>query len=743
MKNAQKPEKYSLSSLIDKLREGRFVIPDFQREFEWKPWDVRDLIKSIFLDYYVGTLLLWKGKKHNFDALSCEHVYGFKSVNTQHPEYIVLDGQQRLTAIYYAFFSPEKIFPKRRSQFVFYVDIKKFIEEDYDIAFGYYRKTQNWVKLLANQNEQYKTHIFPLAVMGAGGWALPNWVQGYEKYWLEQKNEAEKSDNTEIVGEFSAYVDGAQYFGNHLRELVQDYQISYIELDEDIEVDKVCDIFTQLNSKGVRLDIFDLLNALLKPKGIQLKLMWREASKRVEFADTDKMNVYVLQVMSILLQSYCSPKYLYYLLPGQPKKIRLTDGSFETRVLIKGNEDFLNSWNNSVVAIEDTIKVLKNPRDYGIISSAFIPYPSIIPAFSALRNHVKNGNTSSVASSHRKIRKWYWASIFNNRYSSSVESTSAQDFLAMRKWFASDDEKPNFIVDFDKNFRNQDFKKETSKGAAIYNAIFNLLVIRGAKDWDTFELPEYDSLDDHHIVPQSWGREIVGSDIHSILNRTPLTPTTNRNVINDRLPNQYLKTLFSQHENDDVLNILQSHFISPKAVDILMRDPFAEQDYYEFLDERHRCIMAGIEELLIKERLDLEPDLRRLDAQIEKVELAIRDSIAKAVDGQELTLPDSVRNALESRLASAAKKDPSFDHAYYQTPKGMLEYFDLMHCKDVMVSKPYWPLFEERFRSKEALSLKFWQLGELRNRIRHSRSATEIVKMEGTAAILWFNESLK
>jgi hypothetical protein len=38
-------------------------------------------------------------------------------------------------------------------------------------------------------------------------------------------------------------------------------QISYIELDKDLEVDKVCDIFTQINSRGVRLDVFDLVHA--------------------------------------------------------------------------------------------------------------------------------------------------------------------------------------------------------------------------------------------------------------------------------------------------------------------------------------------------------------------------------------------------------------------------------------------------------------------------------------------------
>jgi uncharacterized protein with ParB-like and HNH nuclease domain len=105
MKDVQKPDHVSLSTLINYLRDGRFVIPDFQREFEWKPWDVRELMRSLFLDYYIGSLLLWKGKPENFAALSCEPVYGYKGDGK--PEYIVLDGQQRLTALYYAFLAPD------------------------------------------------------------------------------------------------------------------------------------------------------------------------------------------------------------------------------------------------------------------------------------------------------------------------------------------------------------------------------------------------------------------------------------------------------------------------------------------------------------------------------------------------------------------------------------------------------------------------------------------------------------
>ena len=145
MKDAQKPDHLSLSVLINRLKEGRFVIPDFQRDFEWRPWDIRDLMRSIFLDYYIGSLLLWKGKKENFDALSCEVIYGFDDTTGQNPwnykkgspEYIVLDGQQRLTALYYTFVAPDVPLPNRASRAIYFIHVDKFMNEHYDEAFQY------------------------------------------------------------------------------------------------------------------------------------------------------------------------------------------------------------------------------------------------------------------------------------------------------------------------------------------------------------------------------------------------------------------------------------------------------------------------------------------------------------------------------------------------------------------------------------------------------------------------------
>jgi hypothetical protein len=87
MRDAQKPDHVSLSTLVERLREGRYVIPDFQREFEWEPWDIRELMRSIFLDYYIGSLLLWRGSQRSYDDLSCEPVYGHDGSGSRNTSY--------------------------------------------------------------------------------------------------------------------------------------------------------------------------------------------------------------------------------------------------------------------------------------------------------------------------------------------------------------------------------------------------------------------------------------------------------------------------------------------------------------------------------------------------------------------------------------------------------------------------------------------------------------------------------
>ena len=738
MKDAQKPDHVSLTTLVGRLREGRFVIPDFQREFEWRPWDIRELVRSIFLDYYIGSLLLWKGKSENFAALACEPIYGY--CGDGDPVHIVLDGQQRLTAMYYVFLAPDQPLPNRSNRFLYFIRVDRFMAEAYDEAFEY-DWTRRGLNLLADPSAQYESHMFPVSVVGQDGWELPNWVQGYETHWRGKEAVAQHDGDEAAAQDADLRARDARAFGEHLRAITQQYQITYIELDRDLEIDKVCDIFTQINSRGIRLDVFDLVNALLKPKGLQLKHLWRAAAPRLEFVDTERMNVYLLQVMSILRQAYCSPKYLYYLLPGQEKKVRESDGSLRKEVLVPDIADFKRRWNEAVEAVEGAIKLLRHPQECGAISSQYLPYVSILPAFAALQTALRALPAPRQLDAQRKLRHWYWASVFTNRYSGSVESTSARDYLDVKAWFDDDAAEPGLIAEFRARFKTLDLRREIKRGTSVYNGIFNLLVLRGARDWMTGNVPQYGDLDDHHIVPKSWGKEKgLGGAIDTILNRTPLTADTNRNVVRERPPNQYLPELIAASGEASVRATLESHFISPAAFARLLRDPFTTDDFEAFLAERQRTLQDAIEDLLVKERLDLPPQLRELDAKIEAVELALRRGIDAALDGDPAQLPPHVRQKIEERLQTAAKKNAALDSDRYETLAGKLEYADLRELQDAITNKALWRRFDGRFGNKEMLGRRFGQLADLRNGIRHSRSVDEITRKEGEAAILWFEQ---
>ena len=69
--------------------------------------DVRDFLKSIFDDHYIGALLLWDIE--DTDKEQC----GMIRIEGSYPEKlkgdkIILDGQQRITSLHYAINAPDK-----------------------------------------------------------------------------------------------------------------------------------------------------------------------------------------------------------------------------------------------------------------------------------------------------------------------------------------------------------------------------------------------------------------------------------------------------------------------------------------------------------------------------------------------------------------------------------------------------------------------------------------------------------
>jgi len=583
MKNLERTDKKSLQSIINSLKEDKFGIPDFQREFEWQPWDVTELIKSIFEDYYIGTLLLWKSSTENNDFLSCDSIYGIDNNQNNRFDFIVLDGQQRLSAMYYAFFAPDVNFPKRKSKFYYYFKIDQLLAENYDEAFDYESSSRKTNELFDNEEKQFEARIFPLKLFSLDIFEMVEWFTGYKKYWLERGDESVENDVKNLT--------------KIVKELFTEYEISYIELDKKIPVEKVCDIFQKINSTGLDLNIFDLMNALLTPKEIYLKKWWAKSSTKFEerIPNSDKVKIYALQVISILKQTYCAPKFLYHLMPGAVKKEKNEKGKIENKILINTKEEFCESWEAAIKDMEKSLIIINNHSDLGAIKPNFFPYPTLLPIFTVLNTIKENSEYADRNGVENKIRQWYWSSIFTKNYSSSVESQMSKDFLAMKRWFKNDEEVPEVVLEARKLYKNLNLEQENSSNSAIYKGIFCILVKNGAKDFTKFEDPIYNSLEDHHIVPKSWGIKNNVYEINSILNRTPISDTTNKKIILDKLPNVYLKTVSKNTRNKmDVTKMLETHFINNEIMEILMKSDFTPEDFRKYIKLRKGLILEYI-----------------------------------------------------------------------------------------------------------------------------------------------------
>src|SRR5690606_17001822 len=100
MRTAAKAESIAIEDVIKLASEGRLRMPSFQRPFRWEPADRRALLDSIYRGYPVGTLLLWKNPPTQtevgrpLDAVSMATAAG--------DQYLVVDGQQRLTTLWEA-----------------------------------------------------------------------------------------------------------------------------------------------------------------------------------------------------------------------------------------------------------------------------------------------------------------------------------------------------------------------------------------------------------------------------------------------------------------------------------------------------------------------------------------------------------------------------------------------------------------------------------------------------------------
>lgn len=229
LKTCFKRVDYDLGGLLHYIDIGDIGLPDIQRPFVWSNAKVRDLFDSMYRGFPVGYLLFWENAQ----------VGGAKQIGTdtkRHaaPSRLIVDGQQRLTALFAVF----------RGRRVLDADYR---EREIEIAFrprdgafevcdAAIRRDPEWVSnvasLWANGSSSYQIVKKFLKTLG-------------EKAPLSEEDEGTLSHNLDRLFD------------------LQKYPFTALEIASSVDEEQVADIFVRINSEGVKLNQADFILTLL------------------------------------------------------------------------------------------------------------------------------------------------------------------------------------------------------------------------------------------------------------------------------------------------------------------------------------------------------------------------------------------------------------------------------------------------------------------------------------------------
>jgi len=370
---------------------------------------------------------------------------------------------------------------------------------------------------------------------------------------------------------------------------------------------------------------------------------------------------------------------------------------------------------------------------------------TLTPLFSAINHLIDNKQEINKQDAKQKLKLFYWANIFTQNYSGSTESKSARDYVLLQNWFNNNDKEPEVIQDFKRRYKDLNLINEKSQGSSIYKAILNLIVLNNSRDFISYDLPDYSELDDHHIVPNSWGKKNKIENINSILNRTLITSVSNRKVIRDRLPNEYLKEMIETQGESETIELLKGHFINEKALNILLRTPFTEKDFNEFVDVRKNELIRGIENIIIKNEVKIEtPKADAIRSELgsleRKLRLLVNNKLTEiSKEPYKDFINDKLKEEIDRKIFSEMKKSPHLTFSDFESFEKKLEKLTFGELTNIIFSKKGWNAFEIIFRDKNQLIKRVDQLIPFRNKFAHNNDASIVELHDAKASLDWFS----
>lgn len=247
----------TIKETIEHIHSRKYLLPAIQREFVWSTEQIEVLFDSLMRDYPIGSFLFWYvPKEQTNDYEFYEFIREYSELDNRHnpkaningTEDIttILDGQQRLTALYiglmgtYAFKLPKKrhgnpwAYPKRK----LYLNLRTvsgLSDRDYD--FQFLTESEAQVK---NENTY---------------WFVVGKILNFEEYQVNEY--LLENDVLNISDKEKALNANRTLFKLH--SVIHKNPLVNFYLEKSNHLDKVLNIFIRINNGGTKLNYTDLL----------------------------------------------------------------------------------------------------------------------------------------------------------------------------------------------------------------------------------------------------------------------------------------------------------------------------------------------------------------------------------------------------------------------------------------------------------------------------------------------------
>lgn len=566
----------NLGELLSNIRTGKIQLPDFQRGWVWDDNRIRAIVASVSMSYPIGAIMTMEvSDEIRFFPRFFEGVEPKPLIT---PDVLVLDGQQRLTSLYLSLVNklPVKTTTEKKEEILryYYLDMVGCLNPDVDrfdavLSIPEAKKlTSDFGRIttldLTTRESEYRNCMVPLSLI-FNSTEYVQWKNGFMKFY---NFEPEKM---QILNEFDMNI--------WLR--FQQYKIPVIKLTKNTPKDAVCQVFENVNTRGVPLTVFELMTATFAADGYKLRQDWEERKKQLKdqkiIKDIDE-STFLTAIT--LLNSY------------QHHKNHQSAVSCKRKDILKLTlEEYRANADKIIGGLFSAARLLANEK---MFDDKNLPYQTqLIPLSSIcayLGDHLEN-----VAIKEKVIR-WYWNGVFGELYGGANETRYALDIQGVISWIEGGELPPSIR---DANFSPTRLLTLQSRLSAAYKGLMALLMKAGSRDFlngDTIEITTYfdRAIDIHHIFPKVYceKQKIPRDKWNSIVNKAPLSSRTNR-IIGGHKPSTYLHSIQKEglsHEQID--SILKSHLIEP---DIIRNDNFDI-----FLQKRAGYLLNLIEQAMGK-----------------------------------------------------------------------------------------------------------------------------------------------